>query len=91
MAKVHREQQRYLEGMERALRIAREEGLEVLEKEVRYRSSNPLPCNVSPAELTAVAREGERRADVCSNSNGNHSDRTYQNATEHCAGLSSAL
>lgn len=56
MAKVNKEQQRHAEGMERALKIVKEHGVEALEKEVRYRSSNPLPCNVSPAELAAVAR-----------------------------------
>ena len=38
------------------MKVAKEQGVEELEKEVRYRSSRPVPLNVSVAELTAVAR-----------------------------------
>lgn len=55
MAKITKEQKLYLDAMEHALKVAKEGGIEELEKEVRYRSSNPMPLNVSRKELTQVA------------------------------------
>ena len=56
MAKMNKDQMRYIEGMERALRIVKDKGVEELEKEVRYRSKTPLPLNVSPEELQELTR-----------------------------------
>ena len=56
MGKVTKEMKIYNEGMERALRIAKEKGIQALEEEMRYRSVNPLPLNVSPEEIRQVAR-----------------------------------
>lgn len=51
-----KDQQIYLMGMEHALKVAKEYGVDELEREVRYRSINPLPLNVSRLELTTLAR-----------------------------------
>lgn len=56
MSKISKEQKLHLEGMEHALRIAKQDGIEALEKEVRFRSNNPLPLNVKRQELAAAAR-----------------------------------
>jgi hypothetical protein len=56
MAKITKEQQLYLSGMQRALQIAKEHNIEELEKEVNYRCSYPLPIGVSRNELTVLAR-----------------------------------
>lgn len=52
----NKEQQIYLQGLERALKIVRTEGIEALEREVRYRSSKEVPLNVSRQELLVCAR-----------------------------------
>lgn len=57
MAKQNKEQQLYLQAMEHALKVAKDKGIEELEKEVRYRSAHPVPLNVNHKELIALARE----------------------------------
>lgn len=64
MAK-NNEQKLYAEAMEHALEVVKREGVEGLEREVRYRNSNPLPLNVSPTELTAVARQRAQTELIC--------------------------
>lgn len=56
MAKISKEQQLHLDGMAHAFRIAKNEGIEALEKEIYLRGITELPLNVSQQELTAVAR-----------------------------------
>lgn len=60
MAKLSRDQRMYNMGMEHALSVAKRLGMEELEKEVRHRSSNPMPLNISKAELTAAVRMGAK-------------------------------
>lgn len=43
------------EGMEYALRIAREKGIDELEKEVRFRNKTGISLNVSQEELNAAS------------------------------------
>ena len=57
MRKITKEQKLYAEAMEHALKVAKTSGIDELEREVRYRQSNPVPLNVSRYELIAVARE----------------------------------
>ena len=52
-----KEQQIYLQALEHALKIAQDNGIEELEREVRYRSQRKVPLNVSRQELIACARE----------------------------------
>jgi EAL domain-containing protein (putative c-di-GMP-specific phosphodiesterase class I) len=54
--KKNKEQDAYLMGMEHALDVVKRHGVAELETEVRYRHEKPLPLNVSPSELIAVAR-----------------------------------
>lgn len=56
MSKISKEQRLYLDGMSFALRIAKDGGVEALEREVNYRGIHEAPLNISQAELTAVAR-----------------------------------
>lgn len=56
MAKLTKEQGIYLDAMEHALKVAKDHGIDELEREVRYRSSNPMPLNVSRVELISSAR-----------------------------------
>ena len=55
MAK-NKEMEFYIQGMQHALKVIQQGGVEELERELKYRSTNPLPMNVSRQELTAVAR-----------------------------------
>ena len=57
MAKQSKEQQLYLQAMEHALKVAKDKGVEELEKEVRYRSAHPVPLNVNHQELKELVRE----------------------------------
>lgn len=50
------EVQIYIQGMQHAYEVIKQSGLPELENELKYRSSNPLPMNVSRIELTALAR-----------------------------------
>lgn len=56
MARLTKEQSAYLMAMQRALDIVKSKGVEELEKEVNFRCNNRLPLNVSPDELTEIAR-----------------------------------
>ena len=56
MAKSTKEQQAYMNGMAYALKIAKEQGVEGLEKEIEFRGLVNLPLNVSAKELAKVAR-----------------------------------
>lgn len=56
MGRISKEQQLHLDGMAHAFRVARNEGLEALEQEIKRRGIAELPLNVSNKELTQVAR-----------------------------------
>jgi hypothetical protein len=56
MARINKEQQLHLDGMAHAFRVAKNEGLEALEQEIKRRGIEELPLNVSNKELTAIAR-----------------------------------
>ncbi len=51
-----KEQHIYLQALEHALKIAKNGGVEELEKEVRFRSSREVPLNVNRNELIACTR-----------------------------------
>jgi len=57
VAKLSKEQRAYMDGMAHALRIAKEDGCEQLEKELQFRGIVNTPLNVSSKELIACARE----------------------------------
>lgn len=57
MAKLSKEQRAYMDGMAHALRIAKKDGCEQLEKELEFRGIVNTPLNVSSGELVACARE----------------------------------
>ena len=57
MAKLSKEQRAYMDGMAHALKIAKEDGIEGLEKEIQFRGLASAPLNVSSKELIACARE----------------------------------
>ena len=63
MGKITKEQKLYLEGMQFALKIAKESGVDELTKEVTYRCGNQLPLNVNRRELTLLAR-GQSKAEL---------------------------
>ena len=46
-----------LQGMEFALRLVKDQGIEALEKEIRYRSRNKICLNVTTAELNAASNK----------------------------------
>jgi len=56
MAKINKEQRLHLDGMSFALRIAKNGGVEALEREINYRGLHDAPLNISQSELTQVAR-----------------------------------
>ena len=56
MARSSKEERIYLEGIAFAGRIAREQGLEALEKEIAFRGANKCVLNVNYSELVAVTR-----------------------------------
>lgn len=56
MGKITKEQQLYLAGMQYALKIAKDQSVKELEKEVNYRCSYPVPVGVNRRELTYLAR-----------------------------------
>ena len=56
MAKITKEQQLYLSGMQYALKIAKEQSVKELEKEINYRCSYPVPVGINRRELTMLAR-----------------------------------
>ena len=56
MAKITKEQQLYLSGMQFALKIAKKHSVKELEKEVNYRCNYPVPVGINRRELTALAR-----------------------------------
>lgn len=58
MARISKEQGIYAQAMEHALNVAKEQGIEELEREVRYRQKTPMPLNVNRNELRAVIRSG---------------------------------
>lgn len=51
-----KEQRIYLEGIAFAYKIAKEQGIESLEKEVKFRGANNCVLNVNYSELVAVTR-----------------------------------
>ncbi len=55
MAKT-KEQRIYLEGIAFAFKIAKEQGIEALEKEVQFRGANNCVLNVNYNDLVAVTR-----------------------------------
>lgn len=55
MAKT-KEQRIYLEGIAFAFKIAKEQGIEALEKEVQFRGANNCALNVNYNDLVAVTR-----------------------------------
>lgn len=57
MAKLSKEQRAYMDGMAHALKIAKEDGLDGLEKEISFRGIQGTPLNVSSKELIVCARE----------------------------------
>ena len=57
MAKLSKEQRAYLDGMAHALKIAKEDGIDGLEKELRFRGIQSAPLNVSSKELIMCAME----------------------------------
>ena len=46
-----------LQGMEFALRLVKDQGIEALEKEIRYRSRKKICLNVTTAELSAASNK----------------------------------
>ena len=56
MANMNKERRAYMDGMAFALKIARESGIEGLEKEIEFRGLTNAPLNVSRAELIEAAR-----------------------------------
>lgn len=56
MGNMNKERRAYMDGMAFALKIAREGGIEGLEKEIEFRGLTNVPLNVSRAELIQAAR-----------------------------------
>ena len=56
MARTSKEQRIYLEGIAFAYKIAKEQGVEALAKEVKFRGANNCAMNVDYSELVAVTR-----------------------------------
>lgn len=56
MAKSGKEMSAYLSGMAYACKIAKEKGVEGLEKEINFRGIADIPMNVSSDQLIALAR-----------------------------------
>ena len=52
----NKEQRIYLEGMAYAYKIAKEGGMEALEREVKFRGLNNIPLNVNADQLIAISR-----------------------------------
>lgn len=52
-----KEQRIYMEGMAFAYKIAKEQGLDALENEMKFRGVQNIPLNVNKAQLVAIARE----------------------------------
>ena len=57
MSKLDKYMQGRTEGMELALRIAKDKGIEELEKEVRFRQSSGISLNVTRQELNAASNK----------------------------------
>ena len=57
MARIDKERQAYMAGMAFAYKVAKEQGVEGLEKEIQFRGIANLPLNVSAKELTDVVRK----------------------------------
>lgn len=56
MGKLSKEQAAHLSGMQFALKIAKEDGIDALEKECMARSMNGISINVTQNQLHAIAR-----------------------------------
>ena len=56
MGNMNKERRAYMDGMAFALKIAKESGIEGLEKEIEFRGLTNAPLNVSRAELIQAAR-----------------------------------
>ena len=56
MARLSKEQRAYMDGMVHALKIVKEDGIDGLEKEIRFRGIINTPLKVSSKELVACAR-----------------------------------
>ena len=56
MGNMSKERRAYMDGMAFALKIAKESGIEGLEKEIEFRGWANAPLNVSSTELIAAAR-----------------------------------
>ena len=56
MARLTKEQEMYLAGMQAALKIAKSQGVKELEKEVTYRCNYEIPVGINRKELTQLAR-----------------------------------
>ena len=57
MSKLDKYMQGRTEGMEFALRIVKDKGIEELEKEVRFRQSSGISLNVTRQELNAASNK----------------------------------
>lgn len=57
MAKLDQYMQGRTEGMELALRIAKDKGIEELEKEVRFRQKTGISLNVTRQELNKASNK----------------------------------
>ncbi len=56
MGNMNKERRAYMDGMAFAFKIAKESGIEGLEKEIEFRGLTNVPLNVSSAELINAAR-----------------------------------
>lgn len=56
MGNMNKERRAYMDGMAYAYKIAKESGIEGLEKEIEFRGLTNVPLNVSSAELINAAR-----------------------------------
>ena len=54
--KITKEQKLYAQAMEHALDVTKKHGVEELEREVRYRQSQPVPLNINRQEFIAGTR-----------------------------------
>lgn len=57
MAKIDNYMQGRTEGMEFALRLAKDKGIEELEKEIKFRNSTGISLNVTRQELNAASNK----------------------------------
>lgn len=57
MAKFDQYMQGRTEGMEFALRLAKDKGIEELEKEIKFRNSTGISLNVTRQELNAASNK----------------------------------